>query len=106
MTNTATAKDDSSLALTRACSALWVATMALMTAFMQTAAPAHRYLIARRIARNLHTLREQECFTQECRAIFTRLAGHWNEKADALAPEQDRPRGGVGLLPAWLKTSR
>ena len=41
------------LALSRACSALWTATLSLMAAFMQTSAPAHRYLIARKIARNL-----------------------------------------------------
>ncbi|MCR6679031.1 hypothetical protein NVV43_26420, partial [Escherichia marmotae] len=43
-------------ALADACRALWLATVSLMTAFMQTQAPAHRLLLARRIARNLDTL--------------------------------------------------
>lgn len=86
------------LALTRACTALWVATLSLMTAFMQTAAPAHRYLIARKIAKNLHLLREQDdVFTAECRMIFANLAERWAAKADRLAPG-DRPRNGTGLL--------
>jgi hypothetical protein len=95
---------DDTIALTRACNALWVATLSLMTAFMQTAAPAHRYLIARKIARNLAMLREQEaCFTVECRMIFSNLSQRWSVKADQLAGE-DRPRGGVGMLqPALLK---
>ncbi|MGZ5194066.1 MAG: hypothetical protein ACXWJM_01575 [Ramlibacter sp.] len=85
------------LALSRACAALWVATLSLMTAFMQTPAPAHRYLIARRIARNLGTLREQDCFTRECRMIFSKLSQRWNAKAEQLAKQEDRPRGGIGL---------
>ena len=85
------------LALSRACTALWMATLSLMTAFMHTTAPAHRYLIARRIARNLGTLQEQDCFTRECRMIFSNLSQHWNAKADQLARQQDRPRGGFGL---------
>jgi len=86
------------LALSRACTALWMATLSLMTAFMQTPAPAHRYLIARKIARNLGTLREQDCFTRECRMIFANLSQRWNAKAEQLAAKQeDRPRGGIGL---------
>jgi len=86
------------LALSRACAALWMATLSLMTAFMQTPAPAHRYLIARKIARNLGTLREQDCFTRECRMIFSNLSQRWNAKAEQLAAKQeDRPRGGIGL---------
>jgi hypothetical protein len=86
------------LALSRAFPALWMATLSLMTAFMQTPAPAHRYLIARKIARNLGTLREQDCFTRECRMIFTNLSQRWNAKAEQLAAKQeDRPRGGIGL---------
>jgi hypothetical protein len=97
--------DDDARALSRACAALWVATLSLMTAFMQTAAPAHRYLIARKIAKNLGILREQDCFTAECRMIFANLALRWNAKADRLAGHEDRPRGGIGLLqPALLKT--
>ena len=94
------------VALSRACAALWVATLALMTAFMQNTAPAHRYLIARKIARNLGTLREQDCFTSECRMIFSNLSRHWHAKADQLAPNEKRPRGGIGLLPAMLVKAR
>jgi hypothetical protein len=85
------------LALSRACTALWMATLSLMTAFMQTPAPAHRYLIARKIARNLGTLREQDCFTREARMIFSNLSQRWSAKADQLAKQEDRPRGGLGL---------
>lgn len=92
-----------SVALDRACIALWVATLALMTAFMQTSAPAHRYLIARKIARNLGTLCQESCFTAECRMIFSNLSHRWTAQADQLAQE-DRPRGGIGLLqPALAK---
>jgi hypothetical protein len=101
---TGTAKNADALALSRACTALWMATLSLMTAFMQTAAPAHRYLIARKIAKNLGLLREQDCFTAECRMIFTNLSQHWAAKADQLAPREDRPRDGMGLLqPAMIK---
>lgn len=84
--------------LARACTALWTATLSLMVAFMQLRAPAHRYLIARKIARNLATLNEQECFGAQSRATFFRLARRWNDKADQLAREEQRPRGGIGLL--------
>lgn len=70
--------------------ALWLATLSLMTAFMQTQAPAHRYLMARRIARNFETLREQECFSDDCRQRFARLGSHWHQRADRL---QGRPAG-------------
>lgn len=91
------------LALTQACSALWVATLSLMTAFMQTAAPAHRYLIARKIARNLAMLREEEAvFSPECRMIFSNLAQRWATQADQLGPRPERPRDGTGLLQAAL----
>ncbi|HXD43099.1 MAG TPA: hypothetical protein VN649_21220 [Ramlibacter sp.] len=97
--------DADALALSRACAALWLATLSLMTAFMQTGAPAHRYLIARKIAKNLGLLREQDCFSAECRLIFSNLSQRWNAKADQLAAREDRPRGGIGLLqPALLKT--
>lgn len=72
-------------ALSRAGAALWMATLSLMTAFMQTAAPAHRYLIARKIAKNLDVLREQDCFTAECRMIFSNLSQRWSCKAEQLA---------------------
>jgi hypothetical protein len=91
---------DSALApdLVRACTALWSATLSLMAAYMHTGAPAHRYLIARRIARNLATLHEQDCYTAECRATFSKLSRHWNDKADRHAHGQDRPPGSVGVL--------
>jgi hypothetical protein len=91
----------------RACTALWVATLSLMTAFMHNTAPAHRLLIARKIARNLSTLREEESvFTTECRMIFSNLAQRWHEKAEQLSRNDDSPRGGISLLqPARLKTS-
>jgi hypothetical protein len=94
------------LALSRACTALWVATLSLMTAFMQTGAPAHRYLIARKIAKNLHMLREQEeVFTPECRMIFANLAQRWSAKAERLAPEQQRPPTPGLLQRAFAKVS-
>jgi hypothetical protein len=101
---TGAAMNADALALSRACAALWMATLSLMTAFMQTAAPAHRYLIARKIAKNLGILREQDCFTAECRMIFSNLSQRWSAKADQLAQHEDRPRGGIGLLqPAMVK---
>src|SRR5512140_1584043 len=87
------------IALQRACTALWVATLSLMTAFMHNNAPAHRYLIARKIAKNLAMLhREEQVFTRECRMIFANLAQRWTAKADQLAHQEDRPRGGRALL--------
>ncbi|HYF20600.1 MAG TPA: hypothetical protein VEA40_22225 [Ramlibacter sp.] len=67
--------------------ALWLATLSLMTAFMQTPAPAHRLLMARRIARNFDTLREQDCFSADCRRSFTRLAARWSGIAEGLRVE-------------------
>ena len=91
-------------ALTQACNALWAATLSLMVAFMQTQAPAHRYLMARKIARNFATLQEEECFTPESRESFARLAARWTVKADRLAPQPDRPHGGIRmLLPEFLR---
>jgi hypothetical protein len=84
-------------ALVRACTALWTATLSLMAAFMHTGAPAHQYLIARRIARNLATLHEQDCFSTECRARFAALSARWGAKAERLEPTEQRPRGGIGL---------
>jgi hypothetical protein len=83
--------------LSQASRALWSATLSLMTAYMQHQAPAHRLLLARRIARNLDTLARQECFTSGCRATFGRLALRWQGLADQLAPE--RPQ----RLPALLR---
>jgi hypothetical protein len=91
------------MALARACGALWTATLSLMAAFMHTCAPAHRYLIARRIARNLATLQEQDCFSASTRASFQKLSQRWNDKAEEMARQEQRPRGGIGLLrPRWL----
>ena len=64
--------------------ALWLATLSLMTAFLQTQAPAHRYLLARRIARNFETLRAQECFTADCRRRFGKLEARWHQQAERL----------------------
>lgn len=83
------------LALAQASRALWSATLALMTAFMQTPAPAHRYLLARRIGRNFETLSGQECFDAPCRASFGRLARRWLERSEEFAPEPVRPRAGL-----------
>ncbi len=83
--------------LSDASRALWLATLSLMTAFMQTQAPAHRLLMARRIARNFATLREQDCFSPECRRRFARLGARWHERAERLAhPVQ--PSGWRALL--------
>lgn len=81
--------------LAEASRALWIATLSLMTAFMQTAAPAHRYLLARRISRNLDTLSRQDCFDSGCRASFTRLARRWQLRAEPYAPQGPRPAGGL-----------
>ncbi|WBY03253.1 hypothetical protein PE066_06890 [Ramlibacter tataouinensis] len=64
--------------------ALWLATLSLMAAFMQTQAPAHRLLMARRIARNFDTLREQDCFDAGSRRSFERLGARWHAQADRL----------------------
>jgi hypothetical protein len=84
--------------LAQACNALWLATLSLMTAFMAHTAPAHRLLLARRIARNLSTLSEQECFAAADRSRFTQLCRRWNDRADRLSPEGRRPRGGLAFL--------
>jgi hypothetical protein len=70
-----------------------------MTAFLQTPAPAHRYLLARRIARNFETLAQQECFDSGCRASFGRLGQRWAARAEQLAPQPVQPvRGSLRLL--------
>jgi hypothetical protein len=73
--------------LQRACAALWLATLSLMTAFMHTSAPAHRYLLARRIVRNFETLHAQDCFAPHTRASFEKLARRWQARADRLLPD-------------------
>ncbi|MEJ5990912.1 hypothetical protein WG902_13005 [Ramlibacter sp. PS3R-8] len=82
-------------ALAQASRALWSATLGLMTAFMHTPAPAHRYLLARRIGRNFETLSGQECFDARSRASFERLASRWLARSEEFAPEPARPRGGL-----------
>lgn len=81
-------------ALATACGSLWLATLSLMTAFMHQPAPAHRLLLARRIARNFATLREQSCFDEDTRATFARLAQRWQLKAERLTPAGE-------LQPGW-----
>ncbi len=84
---------ESAAALSQACTSLWLATLSLMTAFMRTPAPAHRYLLARRIARNFDTLREQECFNSRTRASFAKLARRWHGQAEVLSPRREAPGG-------------
>lgn len=71
---------DAPARLAQACGALWLATLSLMTAYMQQGAPAHRLLLARRIARNLETLSGQECYTAPSRAKFAQLARRWQAR--------------------------
>ena len=80
--------------LAQASRALWVATLSLMAAYMQNPAPAHRLLLARRIARNFDTLGRQDCFAAGCRASFLRLARRWRARAEQLTPEGPAPRRG------------
>ena len=90
--------DAQALNLAAASRALWTATLALMTAFMQNQAPAHRYLLARRISGNFDTLSGQECFDGPCRASFQRLARRWHARADQYSPEPVRRFGMFDLL--------
>jgi hypothetical protein len=71
-------------ALAQACQSLWSATLSLMTAFMQTPAPAHRLMLARRIACNFCTLADQPCFDDKTRASFSRLNARWTTKVERL----------------------
>jgi hypothetical protein len=87
--------------LTQACMALWVATLSLMTAFMHNQAPAHRYLLARRISNNLATLQQQECFSRESQSTFSKLCRRWTATADRLGEQQSLPRRSGGLLHRW-----
>jgi hypothetical protein len=76
---------------------LWAATLSLMTAYMQTQAKAHRLLLARRIAANFATLAAQEdCFSADSRASFTRLQRRWQATAERLSPPS-HPRNGHGF---------
>ena len=80
--------------LERACTALWAATLSLMTAYMHNTAPAHRLLLARRIASNFQTLAQQECFSKTSRDAFARLQQRWHgtamRLAGAFAPSSSR----------------
>ena len=84
--------------------ALWLATLSLMAAFMQTQAPAHRYLLARRIARNFETLRAQDCFSPDCRRRFGRLESRWQAQAERLR-EGDAVASPWQQLLHWLRRS-
>ena len=92
--------------LAQACKALWLATLSLMAAFMQMQAPAHRLLLARRIARNFQTLQGQDSFSVSDRASFTRLAQRWADTAQRLDPEAKPAAFGAGLLDAIRRFSR
>lgn len=85
-------------ALADASRALWLATLSLMMAFMHTAAPAQRYLLAKRIARNFRTLVDQPCFTARDRDRFAELADRWQVKAERLSPNEPAPRSGWRLI--------
>lgn len=83
-------------ALSQACASLWLATLSLMTAFMQQPAPAHRYLLARRIERNFATLRAQpECFSPGTLAKFEALERRWQLKAERLSPSRAQEPAGM-----------
>lgn len=84
--------------LAQASRALWAATLSLMTAFMQTAAPAHRYLLARRIASNFETLSGQDCFDPRSRASFERLGRRWRTTSEQFSPHREAAGRSRGLL--------
>lgn len=84
---------DAQQALAQACKSLWLATLSLMVAYMQNAAPAHRMLLARRIAGNFGVLREQDCFGAETQAHFAKLARRWERTAARLSPTGAPPAG-------------
>jgi len=71
--------------LARACLALWLATLSLMTAYLHATAPAERRRLARHVALNLDTLSGQPCFTPPCRDRFRMLSRRWTRHADASA---------------------
>ncbi|MBA2674612.1 hypothetical protein [Ramlibacter sp.] len=92
--------------LAQACKALWLGTLSLMTAFMQIQAPAHRLLLARRIARNFETLQAQDCFSPADRASFARLSQRWSATAQHLDPEAKPVPLGTGLMDAIRRFAR
>ena len=87
-------RSEAARALASASRALWLATLGLMTAFMQTPAPAHRDQLARRISRNLETLSQQDCFDTGCRASFGRLGRRWLQRSEQFAPQPAPPLRG------------
>ena len=89
----ALAPADARYALAQACTSLWLATLSLMTAYLQQQAPAHRYLLAQRIARNFDTLQGQECYSDKSRAKFAKLARRWERNAQRLSPHGDTGPG-------------
>lgn len=91
------------VSLREACTALWRATLSLMVAFMKTGAPAHRYLLARRIARNFDLLCRQDCFNADCRSTFGKLARRWETKADRLTPAEAARAAPHPLRTGWLR---
>jgi len=92
-----------SAALAQASTTLWLATLSLMTAYMKTRAPAHRYLLARRIARNFQTLGQQECFSGDCRRRFLKLGMRWEDTASELDPQPREPEGWVERAKRMLR---
>jgi hypothetical protein len=84
--STAPSGDPQQQALAQACQSLWLATLSLMTAYMHNGAPAHRYLLARRIARNFTTLCEQGNYGPATYAHFSQLAKRWQRIADKYSP--------------------
>ncbi|MEY2617895.1 MAG: hypothetical protein RL522_897 [Pseudomonadota bacterium] len=68
--------------LQQACRALWRATLALMNTYLRTRGPAQRVMLARRIARNFQTLKQESPrFAPGSCEAFTRLARRWAQLA-------------------------
>jgi hypothetical protein len=91
--------------LAEACKALWLATLSLMTAYMRTQAPAHRHLLARRIASNLRTLHAQPCYGPDTCERFERLAHRWEGLARQHHPDHP-PAPREGLLALLRRLAR
>lgn len=94
--------------LEAACAALWSATLSLMAAYLHAPGPAHRLLLARRIAANFGTLSGQEVFSSASRAAFERLHLRWQGTAHDLvrASAPAEPGGGLRIGLARLITQR
>lgn len=93
MQSSTAATADMQQQLAQACHSLWLATLSLMTAYMHNGAPMHRYMLARKIARNFTTLKDQECFGAHTRDYFAKLARRWQRTADSLSPDASAPQG-------------